>query len=214
MLILHGYWLSLATFRVRAALKLKGIAFEERMHDLADGQQHQPAFRALNPAGAVPTLEGGTPEPLTQSLAILEWLEETHPNKPLLPPDAAGRASVRAMFLLTAADTHPLVVPRVQKRLAAQFGADTQAGREWAAHWFREGLHAYQALLADGVSRCHAETLSLADLALASHLIGAERFDVDVSAFPRVAAVGASLFKLPEIESSHPRHQVGRPDPV
>ena len=209
MLILHGYWLSLATYRVRVALKLKGVAFEERMHDLAGGHQHQPAFRALNPAGAVPALEGGTPEPLTQSLAILEWLEESYPNTPLLPPDAAGRARVRSMFLLTAADTHPLVVPRVQKRLAAQFSADEAAGREWAAHWFREGLTAYEALLVDGATRCHNETLSLADLALASHLIGTERFGVDMSAFPRVAAVGASLFKLPEIESSHPRHQAG-----
>ena len=209
MLILHGYWLSLATYRVRAALKLKGVAFEERMHDLASGHQHQPAFRALNPAGAVPALEGGTPEPLTQSLAILEWLEETHPTPPLLPPDAAGRARVRAMFLLTAADTHPLVVPRVQKRLTAQFGADAAAGREWAAHWFREGLAAYEALLHEGATRCHGETLSLADLALASHLIGAERFGVEMSAFARVAAVGASLFRLPEIESSHPRHQAG-----
>ena len=86
-------------------------------------------------------------------------------------------------------------MPRVQKRLAAQFGADQAAGREWAAHWFREGLAAYEALLVDGATRCHNETLSLADLALASHLIGAERFGVDVSAFPRVATVGASLFK-------------------
>jgi maleylacetoacetate isomerase len=209
MLILHGYWLSLAAYRVRAALKLKGVAFEERMHDLAGGDQHQPKFRALNPAGAVPALEGGTPEPLTQSLAILEWLEETHPTPPLLPPHAAARARVRAMFLLTAADAHPLVVPRVQKRLAAQFGADAAAGREWAAHWFREGLAAYEALLPEGATRCHNETLSVADLALASHLIGAERFGIDVSAFARVAVVGASLFELPEIESSHPRHQVG-----
>lgn len=209
MLILHGYWLSLASYRVRVALKFKGVAFEERMHDLASGDQHRPAFRALNPAGAVPALEGGTPEPLTQSLAILEWLEETHPTPPLLPPDAAGRARVRAMFLLTAADTHPLVVPRVQKRLAAQFGADAAAGREWAAHWFREGLGTYEALLLEGATRCHGETLSLADLALASHLIGAERFGVDMSAFARVVAVGASLFSLPEFESSHPRHQAG-----
>ncbi|GAA4026957.1 maleylacetoacetate isomerase [Actimicrobium antarcticum] len=209
MLILHGYWLSLATYRVRIALKLKGVAFEERMHDLLSGHQDQAAFRAVNPAGAVPALEGGTPEPLTQSLAILEWLEETYPTTPLLPPDAAGRARVRAMFLLTAADTHPLVVPRVQKRLAAQFGATETARREWAAHWFIEGLKAYEALLTDGATRCHNETLSLADLALASHLIGAERFGVDISKFPRVTAVGALLFALPEIASSHPRHQAG-----
>lgn len=97
----------------------------------------------------------------------------------------------------------------ILKRLAAQFGADAAAGREWSAHWFREGLAAYEALLPEGATRCHNETLSLADLALASHLIGAERFGIDVSAFARVAAVGASLFELPEIESSHPRHQAG-----
>ena len=209
MLILHGYWLSLATYRVRTALKLKGIAFEERMHDLFGGHQDLPTFRTLNPAGAVPALEGGTPEPLTQSLAILEWLEETHTTRPLLPPDAAGRARVRAMFLLAAADTHPLAVPRVQKRLAAQFDADAAAIREWAAHWYREGLSAYEALLPEGATRCYNETLSLADLALASHLIGAERFGVDMSAFARVAMVGESLFRLPEIESSHPRYQEG-----
>ncbi len=129
MLILHGFWRSLATYRVRAGLLLKGVAFEERMHDLDRGDQHSPAFRAVNPASAVPVLEGGTAEPLTQSLAILEWLEETHPAPPLLPPDPAGRARVRALFLLTAADTHPVVVPRVQARLAAQFGADEAARR-------------------------------------------------------------------------------------
>ena len=211
MLILHSFWLSLATYRVRIALRLKGVAFEERAHDLSRGEQHAPAFRALNPAGAVPALEGGTPQPLTQSLAILEWLEDTYPTPPLLPADAAGRARVRAFFLLTAADTHPLVVPRVRSRLAQQFGADEAAGVEWAAHWFREGLAAYEALLPDGATRCHGERLTLADLALASHLIGAERFQVDLAAFPRVGAVGASLFRLPDIAASHPRLQIGAP---
>lgn len=209
MLILHGYWLSLATYRVRVALKLKSIPFEERMHDLSSGQQHQQAFMNLNPASTVPVLEGGTPEPLTQSLAILEWLEETYTTVSLLPPDAAGRARVRGMFLLTTADTHPLVVPRVQKRLLTQFGADAADGREWAAHWFREGLAAYDALLLHGATRCHGEALSLADLGLASHMIGAERFGVDISTYTRVAAVGESLFKLPAFASSHPRHQAG-----
>jgi maleylacetoacetate isomerase len=209
MLILHGYWLSLATYRVRVALKLKGVPFEERMHDLSSGQQHQQEFLRLNPASTVPVLEGGTPEPLTQSLAILEWLEETYTTTSLLPPDAAGRARVRGMFLLTAADTHPLVVPRVQKRLFAQFGANAADGREWAAHWFREGLTAYDALLSDGATRCHGETLSLADLGLASHVIGAERFGINILTYTRVAAVSESLFKLPEFASSHPRHQAG-----
>ena len=213
MLILHSFWLSLATYRVRIGLRVKRVDFEERVHDLTLGEQHAPAFRSLNPAGAVPALEGGTPRPLTQSLAILEWLEETYPTPPLLPPDAAGRARVRAMFLLTAADTHPLIVPRVQSRLAHQFGADAAAGREWAAHWFREGLAAYEALLVDGATRCHDEQLTIADLALASHLIGAERFDVSLDEFPRVKTVAASLFSLPDIAASHPRLQAGATTP-
>ena len=167
MLILHSYWLSLAAYRVRIALRLKGVPFEERTHDLGQGQQHAAAFLAVNPAGAVPALEGGTPEPLTQSLAIIEWLDDTYPAAPLLPADAAGRAKVRALFLLTAADTHPLIVPRVRKQLAERFGADEKAVADWAAHWFRQGLANYEALLPQGATRCHAEALTIADLALA-----------------------------------------------
>ncbi len=211
MLILHSFWLSLATYRVRIALHLKGVAFEERAHDLTKGEHDLPEFRELNPARAVPALEGGTRQPLTQSLAILEWLEEIYPRLPLLPPDAEGRAKVRSLFLLTAADTHPLVVPRVQARLARQFGSDEAAGRAWSAHWFREGLAAYEAQLAPGVTRCHGEALSIADLALASHLIGVERFDVDITEFPCTAAVGESLFAIPEFAAAHPRFQLGAP---
>lgn len=211
MLILHSFWLSLATYRVRIALRLKGVEFEERTHDLLQGDQHTAAYRAINPAGAVPALEGATRAPLTQSLAILEWLEETHPEPALLPADAEGRARVRALFLLTAADTHPIVVPRVQKQLAERFGADDAARRAWSAHWFREGLAAYEALLEPGATRCHGNILTLADLALASHLIGAERFGVDVAPFPKVAAIGAALFQLPEIAAAHPRLQLGAP---
>ena len=211
MLILHSFWLSLATYRVRIALHLKGVAFDERAHDLSKGEHDSSEFRKLNPARAVPALEGGTREPLTQSLAILEWLEESYPIPPLLPVDAQGRAKVRSLFLLTAADTHPLVVPRVQARLAKQFGSDEAAGRAWSAHWFREGLVAYEAQLAPGATRCHGEALSIADLALASHLIGVERFGVDLAEFPRTAAVGDSLFTIPEFAAAHPRLQLGAP---
>lgn len=207
MLILHGYWLSLATYRVRAGLLLKGIAFDERMHDLARGDQHTGRFRTLNPAGTVPALEGATPFPLTQSLAILEWLEETYPTPPLMPADPAGRARVRSLFMLTAADTHPLVVPRVSLRLAQQFGADCNAHRAWSAHWFLEGMIAYEAQISAGSMRCYGDALSIADLALISHLAGAERFGVDVSAFPRVEKVCQSLLQIPEIEAAHPHLQ-------
>lgn len=208
MIILHSFWLSLATYRVRIALTIKGVEFEERTHDLAQGQQYAAAFLAVNPAGAVPALEGATPEPLTQSLAILEWLEETHPSPPLLPADAAGRAKVRSLFLLTAADTHPLVAPRVRAELKRRFGADDAAGAEWAAHWFRKGLAAYEALLPAGATRCHAETLSIADLGLASHLIGAARFGVGLDDYPRVATVGASIMAIPAVAAAHPNLQV------
>ena len=211
MLILHSFWLSLATYRVRIALNVKGVAFAERTHDLTQGHQHSAAFRAVNPAGAVPALEGGTPEPLTQSLAILEWLEETHPAPALLPADPAGRAKVRSLFLLTAADTHPLVVPRVRNELARHFGADEAAGADWAAHWFREGLSAYEALLPANATRCHGEVLTLADLALASHLIGAARFGVDLAPFQRVSAIGTSLMALPVIAAAHPDLQKDAP---
>ena len=211
MLILHSFWLSLASYRVRVALHLKGVAFEERAHDLSKGEQNLPEFRKLNPAGAVPALAGGTRQPLTQSLAILEWLEETYPTPPLLPTDAEGRAVVRSLFLLTAADAHPLVVPRVRTRLATQFGADDAAVGAWAAHWLREGLAAYEAQLAPGAMRCHGKALSIADLALASHLIGVARFGVDLAEFPRAAAVGQSLFALPAFADAHPRLQMGAP---
>lgn len=211
MLILHSFWLSLATYRVRIALNVKGVAFEERTHDLTRGEQHAASFRVLNPIGAVPALEGATPETLTQSLAIIEWLEETYPTPPLLPADAAGRARVRALFQITAADTHPLVVPRVRAQLAKRFDATEAATVDWAAHWFREGLAAYEALLPADATRCHGIELSIADLALASHLIGAARFRVDLNAFPRVAAVGAALMALPEIASAHPDLQVDAP---
>lgn len=204
MLVLHGYWLSLATYRVRAALLLKGIAFEERMHDLSQGEQNTSHFRTLNPAGTVPALEGAAPFPLTQSLAIMEWLEETHPSRPLLPNDPDGRARVRSLFLLTAADTHPLVVPRVSARLAQQFGADGNAHRAWSAHWFHEGMAAYEAQLTAGSMRCHDDQLSIADLALVSHLAGAERFEVDCSEFPKVEMICRDLLLIPEIAAAHP----------
>ena len=211
MIILHSFWLSLATYRVRIALNLEHVAFEERPHNLTQGHQHTVAFRTMNPAGTVPALEGATPEPLTQSLAILEWLEETHPTPALLPSDAGGRAKVRALFLLTAAGTHPLVVPRVRAQLKQRFGVEDAAGVEWAAHWFREGLAAYEALLPPGSTRCHAEKLSIADLALASHLIGAARFGVTLENYPRVANVGASLMVIPEVGAAHPDMQIDAP---
>ena len=118
---------------------------------------------------------------------------------------------MRALFLLTAADTHPLVVPRVRAQLKQRFGVDDAAVAQWAAHWFQEGLAAYEALLPEGATRCHAETFSIADLALASHLIGAARFGVALDNYPRVAKVGASLMAIPEVAAAHPNMQIDAP---
>ena len=214
MLTLHSFWLSLATYRVRVALHLKGVPFKECAHDLSKGEHKSLEFQKINPAMAVPALEGGTQQPLTQSLAIVEWLEETYPTPPLLPADPEGRAKVRSLFLLHAADTHPLAVPRVQAKLASQFGSNDAQGRAWAAHWYREGLAGYEAELGPSATRCHGEALSIADLALASHLIGAERFGVELAEFPRIAAVGASLLALPAFAAAHPRFQLGSPGAV
>ncbi len=211
MLILHSYWLSIATYRVRIGLNLKKLPFEERTYDLLRGDQLQPGYRTLNPAGAVPALEGATAKPLTQSLAILEWLDETHPEPPLMPADAEGRARVRALFLLTAADTHPLVVPRLRKQLAARFAATDAAIADWAGHWFREGLAAYEASLDEGSTFCVGERLTIADIALASHLLGAARFKVDLAPYRKVRTIGDALMRVPEIAASHPDLQLDAP---
>ena len=211
-MILHGFWRSLATFRVRIALNLKGIERTEIMHDLDAGDQHDPAFRALNPAGAVPALVDGDGPALTQSLAILEYLEETHPAPPLLPPDPRGRARVRALCATTAADSHPLVVPRVQTWLRTEWAIDEDRRTAWNRHWFGEGLKVYESALAAVSGRfCHDDAPTLADLCLASHVAGAQRFGVDLLPFPAVRRIHEACMALPAFADAHPRRQPGAP---
>src|SRR5271156_4335742 len=140
MIRMYGFWRSAASFRVRIALNLKGLAFEEEMIDLDAGEQHAAAYLAINPQAVVPSLFIDDGPPLTQSMAILEYLEETHPAPPLLPGDPRGRARGRSLALLWAADHHPLIVPRVRKYLAETMGQSEAARTEWVRHWFREGL--------------------------------------------------------------------------
>ena len=207
---LHGFWRSLATYRVRIALGLKGIAVPEAMVDLDAGDQHAPAFRALNPMGGVPALVLDDGTVLTQSLAILEWIEETYPAPPLLPDGAAARARVRALCAITAADTHPLVVPRVQGYLGRAFGADDAARRAWAAHWFTLGLQAYEAQVGAGPF-CAGDAPGMADACLASHVAGSERFGADLEPFPAVRRIQAACMALPVFAGAHPLRQPGAP---
>lgn len=210
---LFGYWRSLATYRVRIALNLKGIAVPETVIDLDRGDNRTPEFRATNPMAAVPAfvLDDGTV--LTQSLAILEWIEETYPTPPLLPQAPADRARIRAWCAMTAADTHPLVVPRVQAYLGQTFGADDAAKQAWAAHWFRTGLEAYEAMLPHAGSFCWGTTATMADCCLASHVAGAQRFKVDLEPFLAVRRIHDACMALPAFANAHPLKQPGAPQP-
>ncbi len=207
---LHGFWRSLATYRVRIALNLKGIAVPETMVDLDAGDQHVPSFRAINPMGAVPALVLDDGTVLTQSLAILEWIDETHPTPPLLPDGAVARARVRSLCAITAADTHPLVVPRVQGYLGKTFGADDAARKAWAAHWFTLGLHAYEEQVGAGPF-CAGDVPGLADCCLASHVAGSERFGADLQPFPAVRRIQGACMALPAFADAHPLRQPGAP---
>jgi maleylacetoacetate isomerase len=211
---MFGFWRSAASFRVRIALNLKGLAFQEEMINLDAGEQHEPSYLALNPQGAVPTVLFEDGVILTQSLSILEYLEETYPQTPLLPVDRVGRARVRSLALIWAADHHPLIVPRVRRYLADVIGLD-EAGRiAWVRHWFREGLVAGEKRLVGdtGTGRfCHADTPSIADLCLMSQAIGARGFKVDFSDLPTTTRIVESCLARDEFARALPFRQPGAP---
>ena len=214
MIKMYGFWRSAASFRVRIALNLKGLGFEEEMIDIDAGVQHTPDYLALNPQAAVPSvvIDGGPP--LTQSLAILEYLEEAYPAPALLPGDARGRARVRALSLVWAADHHPLIVPRVRRYLADAMGQDEAARTAWIRHWFREGLVAGEVKLAsdDATGRfCHGDQPTFADLCLISQAAGARGFKVDFSDLPTVSRIVENCLALDAIARAHPLRQPGAP---
>jgi maleylpyruvate isomerase len=183
---LHGYFRSSAAYRVRIALNLKGLSVDHLSHHLRKGEQRAPNYLALNPQGLVPTLEDGTGGVLTQSLAIIEWLDETHPNPPLLPTDPLRRAKVRAFALALACDTHPLQNLKVLKRLR-ELGLPQEQVTAWAGWANREGLAACEKLIANEPGPfCFGEAPTIADICLVPQLGNARRFGVDVSAFPRL----------------------------
>jgi len=206
-MILHGYWRSGAAYRTRIALELKGLAYEQAGHDLRTGAQKDAAYIALNPQGLVPALEvdGAV---LTQSPAILEWLEEAHPAPPLLPADAVDRAHVRAMAALIGCDIHPLNNLRVGKALRESFGADQAAVDAWAARWIVSGFEALEALVArHGAGWCFGEAPTLTDCYLIPQIYSAARFNVPLDAFPRLLAIDAAARAHPAFIAAHPDRQ-------
>ena len=183
---LHGYFRSSASYRVRIALNLKGLRVDHLPHHLRKGEQCAPAYVAINPQGLVPTLENDTGAILTQSLAMIEWLDETHPSPPLLPKDPLRRAKVRAFAQVLACDTHPVQNLKVLARLR-ELGLPEEQVTGWAGWANREGLSACEKLIADEPGPfCFGDAPTIADLCLVPQLANARRFGVDVSAFPRL----------------------------
>src|SRR6201982_578602 len=183
---LHGYFRSSASYRVRIALNLKGLTPEHLPHHLRKGEQCAPAYLAINPQGLVPTLEGDDGAALTQSLAIIEWLDETHPDPSLLPKDPLRRAKVRAFAMALACDTHPVQNLKVLNRLR-QLGLPEEQVTGWAAWANRDGLAACETLIAgESGPFCFGAAPTIADLCLVPQLANARRFGVAVEAFPRL----------------------------
>jgi maleylacetoacetate isomerase len=213
---LYGFWRSLATYRVKVALGLKNISTENVSIDLLKGEQHNPDYRAVNPQAVVPALvldDGGPP--LFQSLAILEYLEETKPQPPLLPRDARGRARVRGLALIAVADGHPLVVPRIRSYMEKELKLDEATRNRWLAHWSLKALEAIEGHLAKEKETgrfCHGDALTFADICLASQVIGATAyFKCDVSGVPTAMRIYDECMKNDAFSRFHPMKQPGAP---
>ncbi len=214
MIKMYGFWRSAAAFRVRIALNLKRLAFEEEMIDLDAGEQNLPAYRAVNPQEVVPSVIIDGAPPMYESLAIIEYLDEIYRDPPLLPADARGRARVRALSLIWAADHHPLIVPRVRRYLAETLGVDEPGRTAWIRHWFAEGLRIGEARMAADAetgSFCHGDTPTMADLCLMSQAMGARGFGIDLAAYPTVARIVDACLAQDAFARALPLRQKGAP---
>jgi maleylpyruvate isomerase len=206
----YGFWRSIASFRVRVALRLKGLPFEEIPIDILSGEQFKPGYEALNAERVVPTFihDGHS---VFQSLAIIEYLDDIQPTPRLLPDDAKERSYARSLALMTIADAHPLVVPRVRNHLAKTFGADAKAIEGWGKHWTLEGLATYERLLARRAPAPFAlgAEPGLADICIAGQVVGARFLKLELSDFPLVSRLAERCFEIPAFATSHPFEQPG-----
>ncbi|HEY3887354.1 MAG TPA: maleylacetoacetate isomerase [Caulobacteraceae bacterium] len=211
---LYAYWCSMAAYRVRVALNLKGVSAEEIPINLDAGEQLAPAFLAVNPEGAVPALIEPGHAPLTQSMAILEYLEERYPEPPLLPKDLYARARVRSLAALIVSDTHPLIVPRVRTYLMTHAGFDNTAWRAWATNWVTRGVSTMEARLAADPATgrfCHGDQVTIADICLASLVDVAKALRFELNDIPTVIGIVARCGELEAFARANPKRQVGAP---
>ena len=212
---LFSFWRSLATFRVRIALNLKGITPDEVIDvNLMQGKQREDAFRKINPMMALPALIEDDGTVLFESLAILEYLDETHPNPPLLPKEPKARARVRGLAQIIACDTHPLIVPRVREYLAHEYKVDEAGVLKWGHHWHVEALKALEANLAGSKQTgryCQGDQITIADICLAGQAAGSTYFKVDLAPFPTVKRIVDTCMQNDAFARAHPMKQPGAP---
>lgn len=212
MLKLYSYFRSSASFRLRIALALKGLPYEMvPVHLLkGGGEQHQPAYRAVNPAGLVPALQDGDTV-LTQSVAIMEYLDEAYTESPLLPRDVLGRARVRALSLIIACDVHPLGNLRVLNYVGDTLGAGDAGRKTWASHWIALGFDAFEEMLsrpgAPTGQFCHGDTPGMADCCLVPQVFNARRFGLDLAPYPTLTRIAEHCDTLAPFQSAHPARQ-------
>jgi maleylpyruvate isomerase len=212
---LYHYFRSSASYRVRIALNFKGLPWETALVDLRApaSAQHTPEFRAVNPQGLIPVLADGE-QVITQSLAIIEYLEETHPQPPLLPRSAAERALVRSLALAVACDIHPLGNLRVLNYLRASLHADDQVVNAWAGQWIGLGFAALEERVqhtsGDGL-HMFGSSVTVADVCIVPQMYNARRYQVDVAPYPRLRAICARLESLPAFAEAAPEAQPDAP---
>lgn len=205
MIRLHGYWAAGAPYRIRIALNLKGLEWESVSHDLRHGEQKSPEYLTLNPQGLVPALEADG-QVITQSLAIMEWLDETYPEPPLLPGDKDARAKVRTMAAVIACDIHPLNNLRVLNAIRGDFNADEDQVLTWTGRWITQGFDALEAMLGQyGGAWAYGDMPGMADCCIIPQVFSARRFKVDLAPYPRIVA-------LAERAASHPAFAAAAPE--
>lgn len=203
---LHTYWRSTTSYRVRIALNLKGLAYEPVPVDLVAGDQHDAGYVALNPGHGVPTLVLDDGTVLTQSMAILDWLEETRPDPALLPGDPVARAQVRAAALTIAADVHPVNNLRVVARLKSM-GHDQDDAVAWMNDWMTRGFTAFDRLIAPDTTFCFGDTPGLADLCLVAQLYNAHRWGCDLAPFARLTGIERRCLEIDAFDRARPENQ-------
>ena len=207
---LYDYYRSSAAYRVRIALNLKGLAPERAFVHLRRGAQREDEYLALNPQGLVPSLVTDDGAVLTQSLAILEWLDETHSRSPLLPADPSGRARVRSLALTIACDIHPLNNLRVQNYLTGTLGVTDAQKDGWVRYWIDTGFEALETRLANDPATgrfCHGDSPTLADICLVPQMANARRMDFDFTPYPTLLRIEAACAALPAFGNAAPAKQ-------